>query len=436
MERTVMAQMSTWKQNPKRKPLILSGARQVGKTWLLREFGHKEYDRVIYLNMDESSIAKNIFDLDLNPQRIIRDLAVFSGGEPIHADNTLIIIDEIQQAPRALTSLKYFAENTPEYHVACAGSLLGVASHPNTSFPVGMVNVLEVHPLTFTEFLEAYGQGHLAEIIRNAELPALVPFHDDLVSTLKWYMFLGGMPEAVSVFLDNHNIAAVREVCRELLFAYDRDVSKHAPFSEVPRIRAIFNSIPRQLAQENRRFVYGNAQAGARAKTLELALQWLLDAGTVHKVQRVQTPRIPLATYTDISAFRLFGVDVGLIGTLADLDPSAIINRDALFTEFKGALTEQYVLQSLVAAGLNPYYWVSKSGGAEVDFLLQGKAGVIPLEAKAGVNLQAKSLRVFHSTYSPPVCLRTSLLPFRDEGWVVNIPLYAVDCLGTYIEQI
>ena len=249
-------------------------------------------------------------------------------------------------------------------------------------------------------------------------------------------MFVGGMPEAVSTFLADHNTTAVREVHRELLAAYDRDVSKHAPLFEVSRIRAVFNSIPQQLAQENRRFVYGQAQPGARAKTLELALQWLLDAGIVHRVPRVRVPRIPLAAYTDDNAFKLFGVDVGLVGAQADLNPGAIIDGDTLFTEFKGALTEQFVLQSLVASEARPHYWVSKSGGAEVDFLIQSPDAVIPLEVKAGVNLQAKSLRVYRDEYSPPICLRTSLLPYHDDGWVINIPLYAAESIGGLFSQL
>jgi predicted AAA+ superfamily ATPase len=341
----------------------------------------------------------------------------------------LIVIDEIQEEPAALTALKYFAQDVPEYHVACAGSLLGVAAHPRTSFPVGKVNTINVYPLTFTEFLSALGEDSLEAVVRDGDLTRLTVFHDRLVSYLQRYIFVGGMPEVVQEFTTDRDLSAARTVQRELLDAYDRDFSKHAPLPEIPRLRSLFDSIPRQLARENRRFVYGQAQSGARAKTLELALAWLRDAGLVHQVWRVQTPRLPLAAYADEAAFKLFLLDTGLTATMSDLAAGAVLDSSRLFTEVKGALAEQFVLQSLIAAGLTPYYWTNKTGTAEIDFILQSDDAVIPLEVKSATNTQAKSLRVYRDTYSPPVSLRISLRPYRDDGWVVNFPLYAIDRL-------
>ena len=426
MERTVMADLVAWKNAPNRKPLVLFGARQVGKTWLLRELGRTQYHRVVYVSLDESSLGRRIFEPDLDPGRILADLAVLDGGPSIDPADTLIVLDEVQESPRALTSLKHFAENAPDYHLACAGSLLGVAAHPDTSFPVGKVNIINVHPLTFTEFLAALGEDGLATMLRDDDLARLEPFHDKLVSYLRWYLFVGGMPEVVAQFIPRRDTLVVRDLQRELIAGYDSDFSKHAPLTEVPRLRGLFDSIPRQLAKENKRFVYGQAQPGARAKTLELALQWLLDAGLVHRVRRVQTPRLPLSAYADDTAFKLFLLDTGLIGAMADLDPRTIVDPDALFAEFKGALTEQYVLQSLIAAAVTPYYWTNKTGAAEIDFILQAGAAPIPLEVKAGISRQAKSLRFYRDTYSPPVCLRATLRPYHKEDWLINLPLYVV----------
>ncbi len=425
MERNVMADLVAWKTSPRRKPLLLLGARQVGKTWLLQELGKRHYRRTVYVSLDRSSVARSIFDADLTPDRILSGLAVLDGNGPIDAATTLIVLDEIQQAPRALASLKYFAEDAPEYHLACAGSLLGVASHQDVSFPVGKVNFIAVHPLSLTEFLGGIGETGLAELLRAGQADRFPPFHESLVSWTRAFLFIGGMPEVVDQYALKRDLRVAREVQQELLLTYDQDFSKHAPLNEVPRLRALFASIPQQLARENKRFVYGQAQRGARAKTMELALQWLLDAGLVHQIRRVQIPRLPLASYADQAAFKLYFVDVGLTSAAVDLDAKTLLNGSAIFTEFKGALTEQYVLQELITAGFQPFYWTHPKGAAEVDFIIQVDGAVVPIEVKAEVNIQAKSLRVFRDEHSPRTAVRLSLRPFRDEGWLVNLPLYA-----------
>jgi len=433
VERTVMDTLVAWKSEPKRKPLLLFGARQVGKTWLLRELGRSHYDRTVYVSLDQSATARNVFDADLDVGRIVADLAVVAGGGPIDPDSTLIVLDEVQEAPRALTALKYFAETAPQYHVACAGSLLGVAAHPGTSFPVGKVDMVDVRPMTFDEFLRAMGEAALADLISADELDRLSTFHEKLVSSLRWYLYVGGMPEVVAQFAPDRAPDDARKVQQEILTAYDRDFSKHAPLEEVPRLRALFASVPAQLARENRRFVYGHASPGARAKTMELALQWLVDAGLVHRVPRVSAARLPLAAYAD-GAFKLYLADTGLVGAMAGLDARTLVSGHQAFTEFKGSLTEQYALQELVAAGLAPSYW-ARTSGAEVDFVVQHAATIVPVEVKAETNLQAKSLRVFRDTYTPEVSVRTSLRPFRDEGWLVNLPLYALSALPRLIAR-
>jgi len=430
MDRSVMAELVAWKTSARRKPLMLLGARQVGKTWLLTEFAKNTFARTLTVNLDKSEPAKSVFDQDLDVRRIVSDLAILDGGGPVDPATTLIILDEIQEAPRALTSLKYFAEDAPQYYVACAGSLLGIASHQSSSFPVGKVNIVNVHPLTFTEYLSGIGESGLADLVQTDDMGRFAPFHELLVSHLRSFLYVGGMPEVVAEYAPHRDVVAARDVQQELLAAYDRDFSKHAPPTEVPRLRALFDSVPRQLARENKRFVYGQAEQGARAKTMEMALQWLLDAGLVHQVRRVQVPRIPLAAYVDESAFKLYFLDVGLTGAAVGLEARTLLDGNAAFTEYKGALAEQYVLQELIAASLEPYYWTSRSGGAEVDFVVQAGGIPTPIEVKAEVNVQAKSLRVFRDQYEPPKSVRLSLRPYRDEGWLVNMPLYAAGRVG------
>ena len=425
MERTVMAELDAWRASSRRKPLVLMGARQVGKTWLLREFAARHFSRTVYLNLDQSQMARAIFDGDLTMKRILADLAVVDGQGSIDPATTLIVLDEIQEAPRALACLKYFAEDAPEYYVACAGSMLGIAAHQDVSFPVGKVNIIDIHPLTFIEFLDGIGEAGLAGLLRAGKPERFAPFHESLVTLLRSFLFVGGMPEAVAQYAPRRDLALVRDVHRELLAAYDQDFSKHAPPAEVPRLRALFDSVPRQLARENKRFVYGQAQSGARAKTMESALQWLIDAGLVHKVRRIQVPRLSLAAYEDNTAFKLYFLDVGLTAAAVGLEAKTLLTGSSAFTEYKGALTEQYVLQELVAAHVDPFYWTSRSGGAEVDFVISAGDRIVPIEVKAEVNVQAKSLRVFRDEYAPPRSVRLSLRTYRDENWLVNLPLYA-----------
>ena len=425
MERTVMAELVKWKSSARRKPLMLLGARQVGKTWLLHEFAKKNFSRTLTVNLDKSEPAKSVFDRDLDVKRIVSDLAILDGGGPVDPATTLIILDEIQEAPRALASLKYFAEDAPQFYVACAGSLLGIASHQHSSFPVGKVNIIDVHPLTFTEYLSGIGESGLADLIQTSDMERITTFHELLVSHLKSFLYVGGMPEVVMEYAPHRDVVVARDIQQELLAAYDRDFSKHAPPAEVPRLRALFDSVPRQLARENKRFVYSQAEPGARSKTMEMALQWLLDAGLVHQVRRVQVPRIPLAAYVDENVFKLYCLDVGLASAAVGLEARTLLGGNAAFTEYKGALTEQYVCQELVASSLQPYYWTSRSGGAEVDFVAQINGAPTPIEVKAEVNVQAKSLRVYRDQYEPPRSVRLSLRPYRDEGWLVNMPLYA-----------
>jgi len=421
-----MADLWAWKQNPRRKPLVLQGARQVGKTWLLREFGRLAFGRVIEINLEKAPPARQIFAETLEPRRIVAALALLDGGGPIDPAATLIILDEIQEVPEALASLKYFCEDAPEYHVVCAGSFLGLGLHAGTTFPVGKVDFLTLAPLSLAEFLTANGQAGLLDALRALDFSLLGPFHEVLVGWLKWYLVVGGMPEAVQAYVSRGDMVEVRTIQQAILRAYDQDISKRAPTAEVPRIRAVLESVPVQLARENKKFIFGQVREGARAKDLELALQWLADAGQIARLRRVGTPRLPLKAYVDERAFKVFFADVGLLGAAAELEMSVVLDGSALFTEFKGALMEQYVLQELLAYGLStPYYWTSDSGTAEIDFVVQSPMGVVPIEVKAATNLRAKSLRVYRDRYEPPLAVRLSLARYEVQDGLVCLPLYA-----------
>jgi predicted AAA+ superfamily ATPase len=339
----------------------------------------------------------------------------------------LIILDEIQEAPGALTSLKYFQENAPEYHVIVAGSLLGVALSQHTSFPVGKVEFLDLYPLSFTEFLVALDEKPLVDLLISPDWTLITNFKDRYIERLKQYYYIGGMPEAVFSFSQSKDFDEVREIQKRILIAYEQDFSKHAPNDIVPRIRMLWNSIPGQLAKENRKFIYGIIRQGARAKEYELAMSWLIDCGLIHKANNVTKPAIPLKAYEDFGAFKLFLVDVGLLSAMTDLDVKSLLEGSDLFEEFKGALTEQYALQQLIAFKENSiYYWSPENARTEIDFLLQIKGKIIPLEVKAAENLQAKSLRLFYQKYQPELSIRTSLSDYRKEEWMTNLPLYAI----------
>lgn len=426
MYRKAIESLRAWKKSPRRIPLILRGGRQVGKTWLMEEFGRREYETCAYINFEGNDRMLRLFSGDLDVSRILSGLRLETGCA-IDPEKTLIVFDEIQAVPMALTSLKYFQENAPEYHVIAAGSLLGVALHPETSFPVGKVDFCDIAPLDFSEFLRAMGKEEFLSVLEKGEWEIVSSFRDTFVELLKQYLLIGGMPEVVSVFSETRGYEEARAIQRRILAAYEQDVSKHAPNEAVPRIRMLWNSIPSQLARENRKFLYGLVREGARAREYELALTWLIDCGLVHRVKRVTKPGMPLRAYEELSAFKLFLLDVGLLSAMTELDPKTLLDGSRIFEEFKGALTEQYVLQQLKATDALPVnYWSADSGTAEVDFVIQSHGLIVPVEVKAAENLKAKSLRVYREKFAPEISVRTSLSDFRREAWLVNIPLYGI----------
>ncbi len=427
MYRFAIEELKKWKARENRKPLIIRGARQVGKTWLMKEFGASSYEQTVYINFDSNTQMQWLFDGDLDVQRIIIGLELYIGYK-IDPEKMLLVFDEIQEVPKALTSLKYFNENAPQYQIVCAGSLLGIALHDGTSFPVGKVEFLDLYPLSFYEFLTALGKGRFVSLLKDQEYSTASNFRQVYIDSLKQYYYIGGMPEVVQAFVDNKDFNEARTIQQRILSAYEQDFSKHAPNEAVPRIRMIWNSIPSQLAKENKKFIYGLIKEGARAKDYELALLWLSDCGLVHKVNRVTVPNLPLKAYEDLRAFKLFFVDIGLLSCLAGLRQNVLLDGNELFKEFKGALTEQYVLQELITRkGIQCYYWTAERGTAEVDFVVGNGADVFPIEVKAEINLQAKSLKVFHEKYRPAKSIRTSMADYKDEGWLINLPLWAVE---------
>lgn len=435
MYRAAMEELKAWKAKKNRKPLIIRGARQVGKSWLMKEFGTREYEDMIYVSFDNNERMANLFEGSMNVERLIAGLELYAGRK-IVPETTLLVFDEIQETPKALTSLKYFNENAPQYQIVCAGSLLGVALHHGTSFPVGKVEFLDLHPMSFIEFLAAAGKEQYAELLNDGGFDIASAFAQDYADLLKTYYFVGGMPEAVRVFCEGKSFDEARKVQRRILDAYEQDFSKHAPGAAVPRIRMLWNSIPSQLAKENKKFIYGLVKEGARAKEYELALLWLADCGLVSKVHRVASPEIPLKAYEDLKAFKLFLNDVGLLSCMTNIHQSILLDGDRLFTEFKGALTEQYVLQQLkTLRGLDVYYWSAERSSAEVDFLVSDGREVVPVEVKAEVNLRAKSLKAFHDKYAPRLSVRTSMAGYKREEWLLNLPLWAIGTFTRAVED-
>lgn len=430
MYRIAMQQLNNWKNKKNRKPLIIRGARQVGKTWLMKEFGKENYSKVVYINFDNNERMKNLFEGSLEIERIITGIELYAGHK-IDVDNTLLIFDEIQEVPKALTSLKYFNEDAPQYQIVCAGSLLGVALHNGTSFPVGKVEFMDLYPLSFFEFIMALGKTPHATLLQNKDFEMAVTFKQDYIDLLKYYYYVGGMPEVVMSFTENKDFNEVREIQQRILSAYEQDFSKHAPNETVPRIRMLWNSIPGQLAKENKKFIYGLVKEGARAKEYELALLWLTDCGLVHKIHRVKAPSLPLSAYEDLKAFKLFLLDIGLLSCMTGLRQETLLDGNNLFKEFKGALTEQYVLQQLeTIKNLNIYYWTTDRGTAEIDFVIDNGHDVIPIEVKAEQNLQAKSLKSYREKFHPQISLRVSMADYKKEEWLVNLPLYAVETIS------
>ncbi len=425
MERAIMPQLLKWKNKKNRKPLIIRGARQVGKTWIMKEFGRVHFENVVYINFDNNENMKNIFEMDYDIKRIVSALQIEAGCK-IQADNTLLIFDEVQEVPKALSALKYFYENAPEYAIVAAGSLLGVALHQGTSFPVGKVDFLYLYPLSYKEFLIACGENDLAQLLEQRDYELINAFSSKYSDLLRKYYYIGGMPEAVQTYLDTDDFIEVRNVQSNLLDYYANDFSKHAPKEVVPRIQMVWDSIPMQLAKENKKFLYGSVREGARAKDFELAIQWLKDCGLIHKCQRIKKPVIPLKSYMDMPAFKMYFIDVGLLAALTNLDARVLLEKNKVFEEFKGALTEQFVAQELSAYGEELYYYSAENSSGEIDFVLQKGTNVVPIEVKAEENLQAKSLRCFCNKYDMEKGVRSSMSNYREQDWMTNVPLYAL----------
>jgi predicted AAA+ superfamily ATPase len=433
MKRQAEQALHHWKDSEFRKPLLVYGARQVGKTWLMKHFGAENFQNYLYINFEKEVSLRGIFEEDYNPQRIVKVLEIFTNSTIIPGE-TLIIFDEIQEAKGAITSLKYFNEELPQLHIIGAGSLLGIALKQQTSFPVGQVDFLYMHPLSFAEFLEAKGERRLEALLQEQDWDIIAQFHQKLIQLLKEYYFVGGMPEAVSYFIEKNDYIGVRTIQQNILNAYEQDFSKHAPSEIIPKIRMIWNTIISQLSKENKKFIYGIIKDGARAKDYELALSWLEDYGLVKKVYRTKKAALPIKSYIDLQAFKLYILDVGLLGAMANLGPQTLIQGDALFQEFKGSLTEQYVAQQLnLEKQSNLCYWANDSGSAEVDFMVEISSTIVPIEVKATENLQAKSLKTFAQKNPEIHCYRTSLSKYKMETWVTNVPLYAIHQLPEII---
>lgn len=425
MERTVIKQLKAWKESPFRKPLILSGARQVGKTYILKEFGKQEYEHVAYVNCDGNSEIANIFAEDYDMQRVLMVIGAIS-KQPIIPGKTLIILDEIQELRKGLSSLKYFCENAPEYHVAVAGSLLGVAMHQGESAPVGKVDIIRLFPMSFEEYLLAKGEEQLLKILKSKDWKVVSMLHEKFVKILREYYFVGGMPEAVKTFLATNDANEVRKVQNNILFIYRSDMSKHVTPNEATRISMVWQSIPSQLAKENKKFVYGVLRTGARAKDFEMAIQWLVDAGLAYRIPRVREVGLPLKFYEDITAFKLFLLDVGLLGALSEMEPAQMLTSNRAMSESKGAFTENYVLcQLLCQQNLYTYYYSREDARLEIDFLIQCQGTIIPIEVKAEENLRSKSLASFITSHPEMHGVRFSMSKYREQDWMVNVPLYA-----------
>ena len=426
MKRKIYNQLLKWKEDKDRKPLILLGARQVGKTWIMQHFGKDEYKKTVYVNCDDEPRMKQLFELDYNIERILLTLQAITGIKVTPGD-TLIILDEIQETPRALHSLKYFCEKAPEYHVMVAGSLLGVTLSKGESFPVGKVDMLSMYPMDYEEFLEATGNEGWLEVLHSKDWTLIEMMMPKMIELLRQYYYVGGMPGVVSKFIENANLQQVRTLQQKILEAYRRDISKHTSETESARIRQVLDSLPAQLAKENKKFIYGAIRKGARAKDFEIAIQWLLDAGIIYKVNRIKEPKVPIKFYEDFDAFKLFMLDCGLLACMVDAPADQMLIGNNIFTEFKGALTEQYVMQQLKVLGLSPYYWSNAKTPAEIDFIIQKGSRIIPIEVKAEENVRARSLSQFIKDNPQLKGLRISMKGYVNQDWMENIPLIAID---------
>ena len=429
MKRKATKYLLNWKVKSNRKPLVIWGVRQVGKTWLMKQFGKDNYNSVAYINFESKQMLKNLFHDDFDIRRILTVIEIETGVK-IEPKNTLIIFDEIQEVERGVTSLKYFYEDSPQYHIMAAGSLLGVAMHKSTSFPVGKVDFLDLYPLDYIEFLEATGNGKLSELLLNKDWRLIATFRHKFIQLLKYYYFVGGMPEAVLEYMTTKDFSKIRMIQNNIITGYEQDFSKHAPLSIVPRIRLLWSAIPAQLTKENKKFIYGAIKKGGRAKDFEMALSWLSDSGLVYKVHRISKPGFPLKAYEDFSAFKLFVVDIGLLGAMSGLSAKVVIEGNRIFEEFKGSLTEQYVLQQLrLNWHSDLFYWSAEKSIGEIDFIIQDEKSIIPIEVKAEENLKAKSLKSFIKKYPKVKPVRISMSDYREETWMTNLPLYAISTL-------
>ena len=426
MERSIIEQLKEWKNSPLRKPLILAGARQVGKTYILKEFGKREYKHVAYINCDNNADVAGLFAEDYDMKRVLLVIGALT-GQPIIPGETLIILDEIQELPKGLSALKYFCEDAPEYHVAVASSLLGVALHRGESAPVDKADIIRLFPMSFEEYLMARGEEQVLKILLSKDWTTISLLHEKLTKLLREYYFVGGMPEAVTTFLETNDANQVRRVQENILFLYRSDMSRHVSAEEATRIGMVWQSIPSQLAKENKKFVYGAVRKGARAKDFETAIQWLVDAGLIYKVSRVREVGMPLKFYEDVNAFKLFLLDVGLLGAISEMEPAQMLMSNNAMTESKGAFTENYVLSQLkTLSGIATYYYSREDSRLEVDFVVQHQGHVIPVEVKAEENLKSKSLKAFMDKHENLHAVRLSMSPYREQDWLTNYPLYAV----------
>lgn len=426
MERSIMKSLEVWKNKKNRKPLILQGARQVGKTWVMKEFGDRYYKSVAYVNLDANVSIKNSFEIDYDVARIIEDIEIETKTKII-PEETLIILDEIQEVPKAITALKYFCENAPQYHIIVAGSFLGVAINKGTSYPVGKVNILKLYPMSFVEFLCANGEEQLAQYAKNYESDKNITFKEKYIRYLKSYYLVGGMPEAVKSFVENKDYGEVRAIQNEILTLYENDFSKHIDNrSELERTRMVWNSIPVQLAKENKKFFFGQIKKGARSAEYEISIQWLIDCGLLYKVYCVNKPGMPLKSYRELNAYKLFTLDVGLLGAMSELDVKSLLEGNRVFVEFKGAMSEQYVLQQLLTTEYTPYYYSNEQSRNEIDFLIQVNSDIVPIEVKAEENVYSKSLRAFMDKFKSEYAIRFSMNNYIKQNKIINIPLWNV----------
>ena len=423
MERILMKDLLNWKEKKNRKPLVIHGARQVGKTWLMKEFGRRYFENCVYISFDNNPRMQAVFEQDYDIERIISALRV-EYGSAFTASGTLLIFDEIQEVPKAMTALKYFCENAPEYYIVAAGSLLGMALHEGMSFPVGKVDFLHLYPLNFYEYLLAFGEEELAGLLKKKDYSLINSFSSKYAEYLRKYYYVGGMPEAVQCYADTDDVKEVRGIQKNLLLYYENDFSKHAPKEQLVRIQMVWNSIPAQLAKENRKFIYGIVREGSRSKDYEMAIQWLSDFGLISRSMRVKKPGMPLISYMDQGSFKMYMLDVGLLAAKGNLPAKTILNGNAIFEEFKGALTEQFVAQELAAKGIELYYYSTENSSGEIDFVVQKEEYCIPVEVKASENLKAQSLKAYCRKYEPEIAIRTSMSNYRQEEWMVNVPLY------------